>query len=139
MMYILDTNVISEFRKMRRKKADPKVTAWAKTAKHSDLFLSAISIMELQTGILLLERRDSHQGSILRAWFEKSVLLDFSNRIISIDTQVALCCAQLHVPDKRSEHDALIAATALVHGLTVVTRNVRDFQHTGVSVLNPWE
>jgi predicted nucleic acid-binding protein len=94
--------------------------------------------MELEIGVLSIERKDSAQGRLLREWFERQVLVDFDQRTLSIDSAVALRCAKLHVPDKRSERDALIAATALVHGMCVVTRNVDDFIGSGVAVANPW-
>lgn len=139
MMFILDTNVVSELRKVRLGKADANVAAWAENANAADLFVSAISILELELGVLSVERKDATQGAMLRAWLEQQVLPEFDGRILSIDTIVAQNCARLHVPNKRSERDALIAATALVHGMTVVTRNVADFSPTGVTVLNPWE
>jgi len=104
----------------------------------SSLFLSAITILELETGVLLIERRDPGQGAILRAWLDGHVLPAFSGRVLFVATAVAQCCARLHVPDPRAERNALIAATALVHGMTVVTRNVADFEATGVPTLNPW-
>jgi predicted nucleic acid-binding protein len=136
-MYLLDTNVVSELRKTKR--ADKCVTAWASGVPTASLFLSAITILEIETGILLVERRDSRQASRLRAWLDNQVLTAFSGRILVVDIAVAQCCAKLHVPDRRSDRDALIAATALVHGLTVVTRNTGDFEQTGVALLNPWE
>lgn len=139
MMYVLDTNVVSELRKIRAGKADPNVAAWAESVDASDLYVSAITIMELELGVLLIERKDTTQGAMLRAWLEQHVLPEFSGRTLPIDTAVAQRCARLHVPDKCSERDALIAATALVHGMTVVTRNVADFQSTGVTILNPWK
>ncbi|QTL41618.1 type II toxin-antitoxin system VapC family toxin [Xenorhabdus budapestensis] len=138
-MYVLDTNVVSELRKIRAGKADPNVAAWAEKVDAADLFVSAITIMELALGILLIERKDATQGAILRAWLEQHVLPEFSERTLPVDTAVAQRCARLHVPDRCSERDALIAATALVHGMTVVTRNVADFQSSGVTLLNPWE
>ncbi|WP_099136683.1 type II toxin-antitoxin system VapC family toxin [Xenorhabdus budapestensis] len=138
-MYVLDTNVVSELRKIRAGKADPNVAAWAEKVDAADLFVSAITIMELELGILLIERKDATQGAILRAWLEQHVLPEFSERTLPVDTAVAQRCARLHVPDRCSERDALIAATALVHGMTVVTRNVADFQSSGVTLLNPWE
>ncbi|WP_323872185.1 type II toxin-antitoxin system VapC family toxin [Xenorhabdus doucetiae] len=138
-MYVLDTNVVSELRKIRAGKADPKVAAWAESVEATDLFVSAITIMELELGVLLIERKDATQGAMLRAWLEQHVLPEFAGRTLSVDTAVAQRCARLHVPDKCSERDALIAATALVHGMTVVTRNVADFRSTGVTILNPWE
>ncbi|CDH34806.1 Putative plasmid stability protein StbB (PIN domain) [Xenorhabdus bovienii str. Intermedium] len=139
MMYVLDTNVVSELRKIRAGKADPNMAKWAESVDAADLFVSAITIMELELGILLIERKDTTQGAMLRAWLEQHVLPEFSERTLPVDTAVAQRCARLHVPDKCSERDALIAATALVHGMTVVTRNVADFQSSGVTILNPWE
>ncbi|MCP9266866.1 type II toxin-antitoxin system VapC family toxin [Xenorhabdus sp. XENO-1] len=138
-MYVLDTNVVSELRKIRAGKADPNVAAWVENIDATDFFVSAITIMELELGVLLIERKDATQGAMLRAWLEQHVLPEFSERTLPVDTAVAQRCARLHVPDRCSERDALIAATALVHGMTVVTRNVADFQSTGVTILNPWE
>ncbi len=137
-MYLLDTNVVSELRKAKSGKINRHVKAWAKSVSTATLFLSAISILELEIGILLVERRDRSQGALLRTWMEGHVLPTFSNRILAVDTAVAQRCAALHVPNPRSDRDALIAATAFVHGMTVVTRNVDDFEPTGVAVLNPW-
>lgn len=136
-MYLLDTNVVSELRKGT--KADPNVTAWARPISTSTLFLSVISILEIEMGILQKERQDPSQGAILRTWLNSHVFPAFSERILTIDVAVAQRCARLHIPDPRSDRDALIAATALVHGMTVVTRNTNDFTKTGVELLNPWE
>ncbi len=137
-MYLLDTNVVSELRKAKTGKADAHVRNWAERVSALSLFLSAITILELETGILLIERRDPSQGAALRSWLDLQVLPAFSGRTLAVDTAVALRCARLHVPDPRSDRDALIAATALVHGLIIVTRNVADFAPTGVPILNPW-
>ena len=137
-MYLLDTNVVSELRKAKSGKADARVTAWAAEVPASELFLSAISVLELEMGVLLVERRDAAQGVVLRSWLDKHVLPAFADRILPVDAAVARRCARLHVPDPRAERDALIAATALVRDLTVVTRNVGDFEATGVRLLNPW-
>ena len=137
-MYLLDTNVVSELRKAKSGKADARVTAWASGVPASELFLSAISMLELEMGVLLVERRDAAQGVVLRSWLDKHVLPAFADRILPVDAAVARRCARLHVPDPRAERDALIAATALVRDLTVVTRNVGDFEATGVRLLNPW-
>lgn len=138
-MYLLDTHVVSELRKAKAGKADQNVRAWAESVSAASLFLSVVTILELETGILLVERRDPSQGAVLRAWLDGHVLPAFSGRILAVDTAVAQRCAKLHVPDPRSDRDALMAATALVHGMTVVTRNVADFVPTGVEILNPWE
>lgn len=139
MRLILDTNVVSELRKVRFGKADMNVTAWAESVDATDLFVSAITIMELELGVLSIERKDATQGALLRAWLEQHVLPEFSSRTLPVDTAVAQRCARLHVPNKCGERDAFIAATALVHGMTVVTRNVADFKPTGVLLINPWE
>jgi len=139
MMFVLDTNVVSELRKVRLGKANTNVTAWAESVDAADLFVSAITIMELELGVLSIERKDATQGAILRSWLEQQVLPEFARRTLPVDTAVAQRCARLHVPDKRSERDALIAATALVHGMTVVTRNTADFVPTGVSLIDPWQ
>jgi predicted nucleic acid-binding protein len=137
-MYVLDTNVISELRKAKSGKANKNVTAWAASIPPSIMFTSVITILELEIGVLLVERRDKTQGAVLRAWLNKHVLSTFADRILSIDVVVAQHCAMLHVPHPRSDRDALIAATALAHGMTVVTRNVTDFEFMGINMHNPW-
>ena len=119
--------------------ADPNLTAWALNMDAAELFVSAITIMELEFGVLSIERKDAIQGGMLSTWLEQHVLPEFSGRTLPIDTAVAQRCARLHVPDKRGERDALIAATALVHGMAVVTRNTGYFKPTGVALVNPWE
>lgn len=138
-MFLLDTNVISELRKVRSGKADDHVAKWAEGVDTTELFVSVVTIQELEIGVLLLERRDPLQGKVLRAWMGDHVLPAFEGRILPVDTAVALSSAKLHVPDPRPIRDTLIAATALVHGMTVVTRNVADFTHSGVSILDPWQ
>jgi len=138
-MFILDTNVVSELRKIRMGKADPRVGAWVASIDADRLFISAITVLELEIGVLRLERKDPTQGAKLRTWFETLVLPEFSDRTFPVNSVVALRCARLHVPDPSSERDAFIAATALVHGMTVVTRNTSDFAGTGVRIFNPWE
>jgi toxin FitB len=138
MMFLLDTNVISELRKVKTGKADKNVTAWAESVSANDLFLSSITILELEIGVGLVERRDDVQGKMLRTWLDNQVLPAFQGRIISVDTVVAQCCAKLHIPNPCADRDSLIAATALVHKMTVVTRNVADFLVTDVCILNPW-
>ena len=138
-MYLLDTNVISELRKAKSSKVNQNVLDWANGVSAASLFLSVITVLELETGILFVERRDPAQGAVLRSWLNTHVLPAFSERILPVDTAVAQCCAKLHVPDPHSDRDALIAATALIHGLTVVTRNTGDFATTGVELLDPWQ
>ncbi len=137
-MFLLDTNVLSELRKASAGKADPHVVAWLSAQDAASFYISSVTLMELDLGILLLERRDPGQGARLRAWMDAYVLPEFSERTVSVDRAVALRCARLHVPDPRPERDAFIAACALVHGMTIVTRNVADFSPMGVSLINPW-
>jgi hypothetical protein len=137
-MFLLDTNVISELRKARSGKADTTVAAWAESIDPIDLYVSAVTILELEFGVLRIEKRDPTQGIMLREWLDHQVLPEFAERVLPIDTRVARRCTASHVPDPRPDRDALIAATALVHGMTVVTRNLADFEPTGVKLLNPW-
>jgi predicted nucleic acid-binding protein len=137
-MYLLDTNVVSELRKVRLGKADLHVATWADSIEATDLYLSVITIQELEIGVLLAERRNPSQGAVFRSWLNGHVIPAFNGRILVVDNAVAQRSARLHVPDPRPVRDGLIAATALVHGMTVVTRNVADFEPTGVLILNPW-
>lgn len=137
-MYILDTNVISEIRKIRLGKADRNVARWADSVNAAVLYTSAIVLHELELGVQLTERRDPTKGAILRTWLESHVLPAFSGRILPVDTAVAIKSAGLHVPDPRPIRDSLIAATALIHGMIVVTRNVSDFLPCGAQVIDPW-
>ena len=138
MMYLLDTNVISELRKAGTSKADRNVTAWVKSIPAQNMYISVITLLEIEQGILLLERKDKTQGNIIRTWFEKRVIPTFEKRTLDISTSVALKCAKLHVPNPRSERDAMIAATGLTHGMTIATRNTQDFEHSGINLVNPW-
>jgi hypothetical protein len=136
-MYVLDTDVVSHLR--RPDKADLNVIAWASSTPVTLHFISCITLHEIERGILSIERKDAAQGAALRAWMDRQILTRFSGRILPVDIAIAQRCAKLHVPDPKPERDAFIAATALVHGMTVVTRNADDFKLTGVEVLNPWE
>ena len=138
-MFLLDTNVVSELRKVETRAVDSHVRRWSRKLDAETAYLSVITILELEQGALKLERRDPKQGAMLRAWIERIILPEYSRRILDIDREIARRCAALHVPNPRSYRDSLIAATALVHGMTVVTRNVADFRSTGVSVFNPWD
>ena len=137
-MFLLDTNVVSELRKAKSGKANASVIAWASGVPKGSMYLSAITVLELELGIQQVERRDPNSGGILRAWLCNQVIPEFQQRIFPVDLAVAQRCAALHVPITRSERDALVAATALVHRMTVVTRDVSDFAPTGVPLLNPW-
>ncbi|MCW7553171.1 type II toxin-antitoxin system VapC family toxin [Endozoicomonas gorgoniicola] len=137
-MYLLDTNVVPVLRKCGSGKGSLSVSEWAKTVAPNELYLSAITILEIEMGILLKIRKDPEQGGVLRAWIKQRLLPAFEGRILPLDTRIALTCAQLHVPNPKSERDAMIAATAIVHQMTVVTRNIQDFEQTGVKLLNPW-
>ena len=136
-MYLLDTNVVSELRKAT--KADRRVVTWAGKTDVLFMHISVISVLEIRMGVLSLQRKDTDQADILNTWLSRQVIPAFAERILPVDLSVALRCAELHVPDLRSDRDALIAATALAYGLTVVTRNIKAFQPTGVMTLNPWQ
>ncbi|HVY13667.1 MAG TPA: type II toxin-antitoxin system VapC family toxin [Rhodopila sp.] len=138
-MYLLDTNVISELRKANTSRIDPNVARWAVRIDPSAMFLSAIVVEELEVGVLRLQRRDPASARILRIWLETRVLPIFRDRVLPVDTAVALTTAALRAPVNRPYRDSLIAATAAVHGLTVATRNSADFVHNGVPVINPWD
>lgn len=137
-MYLLDTNVISELRKARAGKADPNVCRWGREVPGASLYLSAIVVQELEIGTLQMKRKDPAQGAILRNWLDEHVLHVFNDRILPVDANVARKSAALHVPNPRPYRDGFIAATALVFGMTLVTRNTDDFQRTDVRLLNPW-
>lgn len=137
MIYLADTNVVSELRNASR--CHPGVKAWQGSVDAAMVYLSVISLLELEHGTRLMERRDAKQGKILHNWLEQQVLPTFEGRILPITAEIAVRCAALMVPDPRPLRDALIAATALVHGMAVVTRNVGDFAPTGVDVINPWD
>lgn len=138
-MYLLDTNVVSELRKATSPRINQRVLAWSKSVSTASLYVSVVTILELERGVLLVTRRDPAQAAILRRWLDENVLDAFADRVIPIDTAVARRCGGLHVPDPRPERDALIAASALVHGMRVVTRNVGDFEPMDVETVNPWQ
>ena len=139
-MYLLDTNVVSEIRKTGTGRADPNVSAWANGVNTDLTYISVITIQDLERGVLLAERQDPASGSVLRTWLSNDVYDTFDNRILPVDTAVARVAASLHVPNPAPVADALIAATALVHTMKVVTRDIGDFRRFhGLEVLNPWE
>lgn len=135
MRWLLDTNVVSE---LRRRHPARRVEVWAESQNPFDTYLSAMTIFELEVGARRKERTDPTMGAALRRWVDHLVNEEFAGRILAVDAQVARVAAQMHVPDPRPERDALIAATALHHNLTVVTRNVRDFTALNVRTVDPW-
>ncbi len=137
-MYLLDTNVVSELRKIRAGKADLAVASWAESVGSTQLYLSVITVQELEIGVMLMEQRDKAAGAVLRAWLDQKVMPEFTGRILPVDIATARRSATLHVPKTRPFRDSLIAATALLHGMTIVTRNVADFDYAGGTILNPW-
>ena len=137
-MFLLDTNVVSELRKIGDGRGDARVVAWIAGQDAGSFYISVLTLMELEIGILRIERRDELQGKRLRLWMDRQVLPEFQERTLPVDSTVALKCARLHVPDPQAERDALIAATAMVHGMTIVTRNLADFEATAVAAINPW-
>jgi len=135
-MFLLDTNVVSELRRPDRSNAN--VAAWARQDSTGLFYMSVITILELEHGTLLMERRDAAQGAALRTWLDREVVARYRDRILPLDLDVARRTARLHVPDRKPDRDCMIAATALAHDLIVVTRNVADFAPMGVRLLNPW-
>lgn len=138
-MFLLDTNVVSEMRKYGSGRADANVIAWVRSVSEPSLYISAIIVQEIEIGILRLEHKGDHaQAGILRSWLEEQLLPGFAERVLPVDVIVARRSARLHVPDVRPYRDGLIAATAIVNGMTLVTRNEADFANTGLSIINPW-
>lgn len=139
-MFVLDTNVVSELRKVRAGRAHPGVAEWAEQVRSAALFVSAITIHELEHGVLLMERSDPAQGALLREWLDHSVTAAFKGRVLVVDERVARRAAALHVPNPAPFRDALIGATAMVHDMAVVTRDLKDFQRFDkLEVINPWK
>jgi predicted nucleic acid-binding protein len=137
--FLVDTNVVSEFRKLGSDKANPEVTRWAKATPGDELWISVICLGELERGVRLMERRDATQGRILRSWLEETVIPGFDGRILPVDANVARTAAAWSVPDLAPLADSLIAATAITAGLTVATRNIAHFNRfAGLRTIDPW-
>ena len=140
MIYLLDTVVVSETRKIRSGRADPTVASWVARVDQDLAYISAITIQELELGVLLAEGRDPASGAVLRRWLDNDVYEAFDGRILPVDAAVARLAASLHVPDPAPVSDALIGATAMANNMVLATRNTRDFRRfPGLEVLNPWE
>ena len=137
-MYLLDTNCPSELRRIRTGRADPNVAAWAALVPLSSVSFSAISIFELQVGITRASLRDPVKADRIRAWLDEAVLPSFQGRILAVDEVIARAAGPLAVARTSDTADVLIAATALVRRLRLVTRNTSDFTTMGVDMLNPW-
>lgn len=138
-MFLIDTNVISEIRKAGDKRAHPSVSAWHADVDPDQTYLSVVTLMEIDLGTIKVDKYDPNQASRLRHWLHQNIIPTFADRILPITAATALRCAPLHFPKPRSWRDSWIAATALEHDLTVVTRNVKDFIGTGAPTLDPWE
>nr|WP_314269809.1 type II toxin-antitoxin system VapC family toxin [uncultured Kingella sp.] len=137
-MYLLDTNILSEIRKIQAGRADQGVAQWAQAHPKSLMYISAITLLELERGTIAAEQRDKRQGAVYRRWLSQVVQPEFQDRVLQIDAQTVLLCAPMHVPDKKSLADSLIAATAIQHNMTVITRNEKDFAGTGAKIHNPF-
>ncbi len=137
-MFLLDTNVVSALRRAASGEANEHLVTWASSAHSSALYLSSISVLELEIGVQRVERRDKRQGEVLRSWLVDKVRPAFRGRVLPFDEASAIICAGYHVPNPRSDRDSFIAAIAESNSMSVVTRNVKDFESLGVRVLNPW-
>jgi toxin FitB len=132
--FLLDTNVVSEIRRNR----DAHVRAWAKAVDDVDLHLGVMTLGEIRKGTELLRGRDPRQADVFAGWLDELHRL-FADRIMPIDARIAEEWGRLSATTPRNTVDSLIVATARVHGLTVVTRNIGDFEGCGVPLLNPWQ
>lgn len=139
-MYLLDTNIISELRLLPKNRANANFVAWASQFPDDRIFyINSVVVMELERGVMLKQRKDPEQGNILANWLYNEILPSFSGRILNIDKAVAHVCSSLHVPNPKPENDAWIAATAIAHGMTLVTHNVKDFNGINVDIIDPFK
>ena len=134
MRYLLDTNVIND----ARRGSSPALNAWLAGQPLIALAVSTITLLELEIGVRRKERADAVAGAHLRRWLHDAVEPMFGDRVLAVDRRVVQEAARLQVPDPMPPFDSLIAATALAHGLVLVTRNRRDMERTGVALLDPW-
>ena len=135
-MLILDTNVVSE---VRKPSGNRNVKTWLSDQNGDEMYISAITVLELQRGISQSEKRgDKPQATMLARWLDDMLLPTFAGRILPVDHSIARLAGRLEWPSPADFRDALIAATAIEHGATVVTRNVRHFEGAGVDLVNPW-
>lgn len=138
-MLLLDTNVVSELRKVASGRAHPNVVLWNETVDPAETFISSVVLHELEIGVRLVEHNDAAVGKVLRNWLENTVLTTFSRRILPLDEAAAVQAARWHVPDPKPINDAYIAATAFTRRMILVTRNKRDFDGMGIALVNPWD
>jgi toxin FitB len=138
-MFLLDTNVISESRKLGTSRIDKHAALWFAETDAETTFISVMTVFELERGVRQMERRDAAQGAVLRRWLNDQVMATYENRTLPLTRSVGLICAGLHIPDPKSERDAWIAATAIDADLTLVSRNVDDFANMGIRVINPFD
>lgn len=136
-MYLLDTPVIAELRRAKSGLADEHVTRWASNVPAQNLFVSVLSLLELESGIAEVQRKDRALGAALHTWIDVTVPAAFEGRILSVDLAVTKKRATLPFSETK-DRDALLAATALTHGLTVVTRNLSSYRFSKVKLFNPW-
>jgi hypothetical protein len=132
---LVDTNVVSELKRGRH--ANPRVLAWFSTVPKECVFTSVIVLGEVRRGIELVARRDKPQAEALERWYA-SVRARLENRVLVVDEPIMMVWSKISAPNMLPAYDGLIAATALVHGMTVVTRNALDYRRAGVDVINPW-
>ncbi|MBS9781668.1 MAG: type II toxin-antitoxin system VapC family toxin [Gammaproteobacteria bacterium] len=137
-MYLLDTNILSEIRKIKQNRANENVVNWLANVLPTELYTNVVVLMEIEKGIVRLRRKDSQQADNLAAWYQ-TIKPTFQNRIYSIDEKTASICATLHSPNPAPANDAWIAATAIQHNLVLATRNTNDFNFQGLQVFNPFE
>ena len=138
-MYLIDTNVISELRKGRKANSGVRHFFHVAVQNNTSLYISVVTVGELRRGVdLMIHRGDALQGEHLENWLAM-ILEDYKNNVLGIDAEISLLWGKMRVPNPQNALDKLIAATALIYDFTVVTRNIKDFENTGVGLLNPFD